>query len=124
VGCRIVRILFIAFQAVWLNAVIPGHTRGTITLGGADPCCQPPPAAKVCCKTSSPGAERKPTPDEGRKARCAICFFAARIVPPPVFDLTPAPLELLCVRPVAPPEVAASSDHPLPYHGRAPPAAA
>jgi hypothetical protein len=129
VGSRSFRILLIAFQALWLNVVLPGHTRGAITLGGGgnDACCQVPVTAKACCKTGDATHKKSaPTaPNDNRKARCAVCFFAARVVPPPVFDLTPAPLELLCLRSVAAPERPTSfATRPLPYHGRAPPTSA
>jgi hypothetical protein len=112
---------FVVFQFIWLNMVVPGHTRGIVMLpgyssGGAScPECDANPA----CQT---GASIPRQPAKNRSANCAICFFAARITPPPVVDLAPPPLTLLLyVRNAPLPEAATSAECILTCYGRAPP---
>jgi hypothetical protein len=115
---RAARISLIVFQALFLNVVLPGHTRGIVTMSGA-----PPPAPSAVTAAVTTITARNPRPTRTR-AECAVCFFAARVTPPPVVDLRLTVLGLLEVRPVPPP--AAGIDAPdiiLPFHGRAPPAA-
>src|SRR5687767_12058669 len=113
---RLFRILFVAFQAVWLNAVVPGHTRGVVTIGTgpgvatteAASCHVARPASHRCCpieQAKKDGAKKDDAPTSEQKGRCAVCVFAARVTPPPVFDLAPPAMALLCVRPIAAPEL-------------------
>src|SRR5215218_9673907 len=95
------------FQALWLNVVVPGHTRGAVTLPGWDEAAKQP-AAHACCAADSPakhGRSSGPKHDSDRAAHCAVCFFAVRLSLPTTIDLTPAPLEFLCVRPKLPPQM-------------------
>ena len=114
----------LVFQGLWLNVIVPGHTRGVVTLpswpGGETPhedhgCC-----AGGSSKASDDSSRSKPSSD--RSAHCAVCFFAVRLSLPPALDLGPGPLELLCgVRPSLQPESLVTPD-PLPtYLGRGPP---
>lgn len=122
---RPVYALFIAFQALWLNVVVPGHTRGAVTLPGvAGAACETTTGAgRSCCGGAGERETRKsPTPEQ--RARCAVCVFAARVTPPPVIDLVPPLLELVRARPVEAPRAIESAELRLAYHGRAPPAAA
>src|SRR5436305_12525362 len=103
---RAVRVAMIVFQAVWLNAVLPGHTRGVVTLpGGAEDCssCAAPASAGAghCCPGD--GARRgQPPMAPGRAGRCALCHLAARLTIPPAIDLRPPALQLAEVRPAQP----------------------
>jgi hypothetical protein len=118
--------LFIAFQALWLNVVVPGHTRGAVTLPGlAGPACATAGAGWGCCGGAGERETRKsPTPTPEQRSRCAVCAFAARVTPPPVIDLAPPLLEIVRARPVEAPRGIESVELRLAYHGRAPPAAA
>jgi hypothetical protein len=113
-------IALLVFQAVWLNVILPGHTRGVITVPGAET-----DARHTCC--AAPQAQHTPNdnppPAKNRAGNCAVCFFAARLSLPTVVDLTPAPLGLAEVRPVPQPDTAVSVEFPAVYQGRAPPAA-
>lgn len=120
------------FQAIWLNAVVPGHTRGAITLPGGECCTEvashPVVAQETGAKCCPPrehvaGSHSGKIPTSDQRARCAICFFAATMTPSPVVNLTPPPLELQALLPVAAPEVGTSGDLLVTYLGRAPPAA-
>lgn len=110
------RISLLVFQVVWLNAVLPGHTRGVIALGGAQSCHEA--KATRCC----PGKKEKaPAPKPEKSAKCAVCVHAARMTPPPVIDLTPPPLELAGTEQWPAPAVCECEPFPPAYFGRAPP---
>ena len=130
---RAALVAFIGWQALWLNVVLPGHTRGAITLPGA----ATPARAEVerggaanvahaCCSVPRshddvPAREQAPKP--GDRARCAICYFATGLSVPPAIDLAPAPRCAVDLLPVPPPDVVLVRDFPPAYHGRAPPTA-
>ena len=118
---RVVRITLLLFQVVWLNAVLPGHTRGIIPLAcesKAQSHCSMA-AAGNCPKKSSPDAPATP----GRSSNCAVCQYAARMTPPPVLDWRPAALELTDLVPEIAGLGVESADSVLTYNGRAPPVA-
>jgi hypothetical protein len=91
--------LLLAYQFIFLNVFIPGHTRGAITLDGKhspETCC-------CCCCSPQESSDSKspsaPEPSQRDRANCAVCHFAARIMATPVIDLSPAKLGLLAVLP-------------------------
>lgn len=68
--------LFIFWQMFWLNILIPGHTRGVITMpGGKSSCCAESAERSSCCSPMGTPAKGK-APTEDQKRRCAICYFA------------------------------------------------
>jgi hypothetical protein len=117
VGSRIFRILFIGFQAFWLNVVIPGHTRGAITIGGSE-CAAP--EGKSCCASRTPTGAKAPTPEQ--RKHCAICFFAIKLCTPPVFDVRLEPLCPVEMLPVPAARSFCSLHASMPYFERGPPA--
>jgi hypothetical protein len=99
---RALRIAILLFEAVWLNIIVPGHTRGIVAFrSGTDDCPICPACATrstcPCCAGKVPaGSPRNPTPVD--RSNCAICQFMASLSLPPVYDYRPAamqPLELL-----------------------------
>ena len=85
----------ILFQAFWLNVVVPGHTRGSVSMLGD--CCASVPAAHAamsdCCAMSD-----KPHPPPCRGHSCAICSFAAhQSVPPAIICPPPRPMPVAYV---------------------------
>jgi hypothetical protein len=115
--------IFLAlFQAFWLNVVIPGHTRGVVTVPGWDRESQREVStAHGCC--AAPGEKSEDgSPTSGDRAHCAVCFFAAKLSTPPVIDYTLPPLAALEIAPVAQPHVAAYVSPPLSFDSRGPPA--
>lgn len=75
------RILFLAFLGLWLNVLLPGHTRGQITLGDAAArAAQADDGGESCCK---PKHGEKPTLDEC--GRCAVCYVAMTTEVTPLF---------------------------------------
>jgi hypothetical protein len=122
------------FQFVWLNVVLPGHTRGIVTLPGATGCemadmprvaVAVAVAAHACCSTPKPvkSATDPHSVPAKRAAQCAICAHALRITPPPVVDLAPPRAGLLELLPPPAARSARSSDFFATYLGRAPPPA-
>src|SRR4051794_35307660 len=98
---RAALISLLVFQAVWLTVILPGHTRGAVTLPGYKPADSESCAG--CCPQHSGTSDPATPADPGRAAHCAICFFAARLSVPVAIDLTPQPLELAFVRPAPEP---------------------
>ena len=119
---RAARIFLIAFQVLFLNVIVPGHTRGIVTMSGRSSAAgvEASNAGGGCCRTH--GGPRR-TPSDKDRAECAICFFAARVTPPPVVDFHLTFFALLAAAPVPPPVEVITADVPLTYLGRAPPAA-
>ncbi len=119
---KAIAILLLLFQALFLNVVVPGHTRGMITMEGkktvrglAD---LDGGMMHSCCAVKS-GRGDQPTSQD--RADCAICNLAVRLTTPPPIDLHLQPLALLeRVRP-SPAPVAASTRIISLYWGRAPP---
>ena len=70
-------ILLLVFEAIWLNAFLPGHTRGVVTIGES-----------ACCASKH---KDKKSEQQERARHCAVCFFAARLTssPPLVAELPP-----------------------------------
>ena len=121
---RAVRWCFIIFQCVWLNAVLPGHTRGVVTLPGTTDAQASRVEAHACCAgatKSDSHDQRGPTPKQ--RDRCAVCFFAAHMATPPPALAPPAALGLSEILPVHAPATARSLDHRFAYLGRGPPLA-
>jgi hypothetical protein len=112
---RSVRIALLAYQALWLCVIVPGHTRGIVVLPGTsrDAACCHAPGKSTPCNSDAPK----------RQQNCAICAFAARLSPAIAIDLTPPPLELL--RREVPPfaHIAPTVAIVLTCHERAPPLA-
>ena len=105
------------YQFAFLNLFLPGHTRGAITLDPARGC------AACCCGQPADSRPRDRQPTESDRHSCAVCHFAARVVPPPTVDLRPPHLGLLHLLPTPPPAVVVLPDVIPTYLGRGPPAA-
>src|SRR5690242_20355775 len=121
---RALRIALLLFETVWLNAVVPGHTRGIVPLPGTGcAACQTRSGQDGCCMDEEgrkPDAPRHKSGDPA--ANCAICHFAARVTAPPFVDFTLPPMARVGSVPrFASPAICSLA--PLtPYDGRAPPA--
>jgi hypothetical protein len=106
-------------QFVFLNIIVPGHTRGAVTLDGkhsGDVCC--------CCGGDAPANTNNPsqhTPSKKDRENCAICNFAARVTHAPVLNLKLPELGLLEVLPPPTPAISVSLAVIPTCHERAPP---
>lgn len=113
----------ILFQFLWLNVIIPGHTRGMITLPGALASCDTESSTASCCTipTDDDHDDKTPTPEQRRC--CAVCYVAARYTLPPTFQIDLAPADLIQDAPQHAITQVASRHIPLPYFPSGPPAA-
>jgi hypothetical protein len=106
----------LAFQAMWLLLVLPGHTRGAISwTRGAS-------ASDACCfvqKGTTPAPNNTPTKEQQKN--CAVCYYALGLTPPPVLDLYVPDLGLIKIIPLLPVPMHAEQDHLLTYHACGPP---
>jgi hypothetical protein len=105
----------LVYQFLFLNVLLPGHTRGAITLDGKH-------APRCCCCNGGGGGDQKPgTPSQRDRDHCAICDFAARVTTPEVFILRLDPVGLLARLPVPTPTILVSADFLPTYLGTGPP---
>jgi hypothetical protein len=121
---RTLRVTFLLFQALWLNVIVPGHRRGEVALPGeACAACQSAQASSDdCCPAGAEQRRQDSHPPKGDPARhCSICYFAARVTPPPVIDLTPPPIRFAHAAPVPVTDIRKSIAAVMTYDGRAPP---
>jgi len=102
------------YEAMFLNVLVPIHTRGAITLDGK--------SVRSCCAAHESQKSSQRTPTQKDRENCAICNFAARLSTPPVICWTPPKLGLIQLLPFPPPVVATSTTPHLPYLSRGPPA--
>jgi len=104
---RWLRIFLLAFHVVWFGAVVPGHQRGQIVLGGslenpapsransavveakAVPSCHK--SKKACAEAQTPHAPEGESREPARPSGCAVCAFASTIDCPPSAILIPRP---------------------------------
>jgi hypothetical protein len=116
-------ILLVLFQAFWLNVVVPGHTRGAVTLPGSGRSGHALAHAGGCCAAAGGAGSRhgKKAPTADDRARCAICSFAASLSAPPAVDTTLLPLGLSHVLPPVEARSVAARHVTLAYDGRGPP---
>ena len=116
---RRIRIALIVYQVAWLNVVLPGHTRGAVTVPGYQPSI-----AKACCATDRSGARHDEDAESRERARhCAVCHFAAMLSVAPQLVIALPRLGLLETLPVPPPHACDSWELRLTPNSRAPPAA-
>jgi len=111
------RVIFATYVLVWLNVVVPGHTRGRVTMPG---CAASGNSVAPCCASKQQSS--KPTPEQ--KRRCAVCYVAATYSVPVVhiFDFTPAERTAVLDIPAA--AQVQSIDFPVPYWPVGPPTTA
>jgi len=113
------------FELVWLNVVIPGHTRGAVTM----PCGCSTATSTASCPFCDPAAGNKPagshhSPTPGDREHCALCFFAAHLTIPPAVDLWAPRLLFLNYIKAAAAEHLIPRDALVPYDVRGPPLSA
>jgi len=83
-----VAVALLVYQAVFLNVLLPGHTRGAITLDGKHtPAC--------CAGDPKPPAGAPAVPSRRDRDRCAVCQFAIGLTPVLFFRTTLDGLGLL-----------------------------
>ena len=113
------------YQFFFFNILLPGHTRGAITLDGK----HQPEISSCCCCGEMPAAPAKPNdpksaPSQKDRENCAICNLAVRVMPAPIFTISLPPLTFLKSVDPEPAWHAASVASIPTYLGRAPPSEA
>jgi hypothetical protein len=119
-------IALVIFELIWLNVIIPGHTRGAVTMPCGCPCETSASATCPLCDAGADlranGSHHTPTPSD--RANCALCFFAAHLSIPPALDLSaPELLFLNYVKPEGARNLIAR-EVLVPFDGRGPPTSA
>jgi hypothetical protein len=66
----------LAYQCLFLNVVLPGHTRGAITLSGKSSVCS---LGDLGCPFCGHSNDPKKSPTRQDQSDCAICHLALRI---------------------------------------------
>jgi hypothetical protein len=122
-------ISLVIFEAIWLNVIIPGHTRGAVTMpcgcGGESPVAAACPfcaVEKTAEKTAEKTGHHVPTPAD--REHCALCFFAAHLSIPPVLDLDAPKLRFLNYVGAQSSKHLFAREVILPFDGTGPPASA
>jgi hypothetical protein len=118
---RFILFFLLIYQALFLNVLLPGHTRGAITIDGkhttdACPCC--------CCCGGDKAATANPDfgmPSKRDREHCAFCEFAVGLISIPIVKFTLPEFGLLDVLPIAPPRVVISLDRISTYFACGPP---
>jgi hypothetical protein len=121
---RLLSAALLLYQFFFFNILLPGHTRGAITLDGKHHSDEP---ACCCCGSnlSTPpanGQQSKQAPSQKDRENCAICSLAVRVMPTPLFAISLPPLTFLKTVDADPVWHAVSVDSIPTYLGRAPPA--
>jgi len=119
---RLIGVALLVYQFFFFNILLPGHTRGAITLDGK----HHPDEASCCCCGEVPAAPAKPgdpksAPSQKDRENCAICNLAVRVMPAPLFTISLPPLTFLKTVDPEPAWQAVSVDRISTYLGRAPP---
>jgi hypothetical protein len=116
---RIARAIFALYVVAWFNVVVPGHTRGLLTMPGGSDRAQT--SGKSCCAgcPTDSNQPQKPTPDQ--KRRCAVCYVAANYTVPVVYFLDLNPADCVEVANLAAVAQVCSLDFPAPYWPVGPP---
>ena len=117
------------YQFFFFNILLPGHTRGAVTLDGKH---HPDVGACCCCCCGGGDASpldakaggSKPAPSQKDRDYCAICNLAVRVMPTPLFTINLRPLTFLKLSAPIPSLQAVSVEAICTYLGRAPPSEA
>ncbi|MCC6578931.1 MAG: hypothetical protein IT440_00695 [Phycisphaeraceae bacterium] len=96
------------WSLLWFGMIMPGHTRGSIrvpgaertpTIGSARSCCsrmgQPKPVQDTRPVDSKGDSGENSPGNSGGPGKCAICYLVATLDVPPPADVNPALTECL-----------------------------
>jgi len=89
---KCVSVFLLIFQGIFLNIVVPGHTRGVITVSGGSSVASLIDLGCPFCSQSCK-IDTKKAPNDKDRSECAICQIAARLTLPLAIDFVPP---LLC----------------------------
>jgi len=89
------RLILALYVFVWFNVVVPGHTRGIVTVPGSEPNAKSVQTDSCCSTGKTPTKDGKPTPDQQK--RCGVCFVAATYTVPVIHRFFVDLLELTSI---------------------------
>lgn len=116
----ILRIILSGYVLVWLTFVVPGHTRGKITIPGADS-ISVSLQQDSCCSVKSPPSSSDHTPTQDERKRCAVCYAVACFMPAPPLVVYSTPLALIELSHDRAAAQVSSVSFPAPFWPTAPP---
>ncbi len=129
-GPRPLVVALLLQQFIFFNIILPGHTRGQITTDGKHT-KDPAPIASCCCcccgsHATAPDTkpDSKSPPSKRDREHCALCDFAARVLPTPSPCIILPELGLLDIVPPARPCTPIPADLIQSYQSRGPPISA
>lgn len=101
----LLNLVCLAWTAVWMGVLAPGHERGVVQLPGGPACAvsateAPADRPHACC---SRPADTEDAPPADPASNCAVCRLLATLDAPPTIDLSvPPPTLLPWLTPLAP----------------------
>jgi hypothetical protein len=98
-----VSVFLLVFEAIFLNVIVPGHTRGAITLTGKIDCRSLADLGCPCCARDENHSKQK-GPSRQDRSECAICHLAVRMFTAVPVDFRLGELGLLELIPPPAPE--------------------
>jgi hypothetical protein len=114
---KALRAILCFYVVVWFNLVVPGHTRGIVSLPAT---CEFKQSTSCCAAEKSQPSKNQPTPLQ--KKNCAVCYVAATYTAVAWFtiDLAPFGDVIALHRDVAAP--VPTVEFPLTHYATGPPA--
>jgi hypothetical protein len=116
----ILRVILSCYVLVWLTFVVPGHTRGKITIPGAQS-VSISLEQDSCCSVKAPAGKSNHTPTQDERKRCAVCYAIACFMPAPLLVVYSTPLALIELSHDRAAAQVASMSFPSPFWPAAPP---
>jgi hypothetical protein len=89
-----VAVFLLAFETIFLNVIVPGHTRGAVTLTGKSELTSLGDlGCPLCARSDDPSRQKKPSKQD--QSECAICHLAVRMFTAPPVDFRLGEIGLL-----------------------------
>ena len=107
------------YVLLWFNVVVPGHTRGMLTMPGGKG--SEKSGVESCCSSRSAGPNKDHKPTREQQRRCAVCYVAATYSVPVVLAIDLRPAERVAIANVAALAQVRSIEFPAPYWPIGPP---
>ena len=89
-----VAVFLLAFETIFLNVIVPGHTRGAVTLTGKSEIASLGDLGCPLCARSDDSSKQK-KPSEQDRSQCAICQLALQMFTAPPVDFRLGEIGLL-----------------------------
>jgi hypothetical protein len=90
---KLVSVFLLAFQTIFLNFIVPGHTRGVVTLSGKNSLASIADTGCPFCRPVKTDPKKAPSRED--QSDCVICNLAIRLTIAPTIDFKLDELGLL-----------------------------